>query len=145
MSRSSGRALLLAAAAWLAAIAARAHCPVQYEVTAPAGLFWQVNLGGNHFIGVLPGATTAQLGAQETWVDLRAIDVTGGTMAVTNSFFDGTNLTSCPTFNLDLSGPPACGEDSPTPIYPPCVPHFTALPTGPTTYSCSVVCETPCA
>ena len=137
-------ALIAAAAAGLFPGSATAHCPISYVVTGPAGLYWEINLAGNHFDGMLPGGTTSQLGPLTSWADTRRIGATTGTAPISLIFTDGTNYAICPTVTLNLSGPPRCSEDNDAPgevPHPLCIPYFTVVQTAPGVYSCSSTCQ----
>ena len=137
MKMRDAAASLLAFAA-LAPGSAWAHCHLQYQVIGPAGLFYQVTLGPEQYLGLLPGGTTGQLGAAVSWSDERVQDI-GGTIQVGLTATDLTGSVSCTAVNLNLDGPPPCtdeGGGGP----PPCTPSFTVAQTAPHSFSCSSAC-----
>ena len=135
------RALLASAALALWPLTASAHCHVQYQLTAPAGLFYQVDIGGWPFKGVVPGGTASALGPPRTWNDIEIIELDGA-IAVNLTATDLSGSVSCPAVSLDLSGGSggmACTDDERT-VPPPCTPAFTVTQTGPHSFSCSSAC-----
>ena len=147
MKLTRARKVFIAAAAAAAGFlpeAAFAHCPISYVVVGPGGLYWEVNLAGNHFDGMLPGGTTSQLGPLTSWADTRRIGATTGTAPISLTFTDGTNYAICPPVTLNLSGPPRCSEDNDAPgevPHPLCIPYFTVVQTAPGVYSCNSTCQ----
>ena len=136
-------ALIAAAAAGFFPEAASAHCPISFVVTGPAGLYWQININGNHYDSMLPGGTTSQLGPVTSWADTYRIDQVTGLAPISLTFTDGTNFALCPTLTLNLDGPPQCSEDMEAGAvpHPLCIPYFTVVQTAAGVYSCSSTCQ----
>lgn len=137
-AKISAAAGLLAFAA-LAPRLAWAHCRLQYQVIGPGGLFYQVALGSIQNLGVLPGGTTGQLGAEVSWTDIRQLDLTG-TIQVSLTATDLTGAVTCPAVSLNLDGPPSCGDDFSPEVFPVCTPSFTVTQTTPHVFNCSSAC-----
>lgn len=141
------------AARWRAALSvamvffadtAFAHCPVSYVVTGPGGLYWQVDLAGDLYDGMLPGGTPGQPGPLTSWADTRRLGLTTGLAPIDLIVTDGTRYAQCPTVMVNLSGPPRCSEDFDAPgevPHPLCIPYFTVVRTAPDAYSCSSTCQ----
>ncbi len=123
----------------LASRFAWAHCSLQYQVIGPGGLFYQAGLGPIQNLGLLPGGTTSQLGADVSWTDMRYLDLSG-TIQVTLTATDLTGSVSCPAISLNLDGPPSCSDDFSPEGFPPCTPSFTVTQTAPHIFSCSSSC-----
>lgn len=124
--------------------AACAHCPVSYVVTGPGGLYWQINLDGDLYDGMLPGGTTSHLGPITSWADTRRLGPTTGIVPISLTVTDGTHYALCPPVPFNLSGPPRCSEDYDAPGEVPnplCIPYFTVVQTAPGVYSCSSTCQ----
>jgi hypothetical protein len=134
-----GAAVSLLAFAALAPRSAWAHCSLQYQVIGPGGLFYQSGLGPVQNLGILPGGTTGQLGADVSWTDRRYLDLSG-TILVTLTATDLTGSVTCPTVSLNLDGPPSCSDDFSPEGFPPCTPSFTVTQTAPHAFSCSSAC-----
>jgi hypothetical protein len=134
-------AILLALAA-LAPRSARAHCHLQYQVIGPAGLFYEADMRGWFYRGSLPGGTTAQLGADVSWTDIRVLDISGP-IQVGLRATDLTGFVACPAVAIDLTGvggQPGCGDDQTPEVFPPCTPSFTVTQTAPHVFSCASAC-----
>ena len=136
--------LIATAAAGFFSEAAFAHCPISYVVTGPGGRYWQIDLDGDLYDGMLPGGTPSQPGPLTSWADTRRLGVTAGLVPINLIVTDGTHYAVCPTVTMNLSGPPRCSEDYDAPgevPYPLCIPYFTVVRTAPGVYSCSSTCQ----
>jgi hypothetical protein len=143
MNFARARKVLVSAAIFFLPQVSLAHCPISYVITGPGGLYWQINLDGDLYDGMLPGGTTNHLGPITSWADTRRLGVTLGTVPISLLFTDGTNFALCPPVPLNLTGPPRCSEDmNPGAVpHPLCIPYFTVVQTAPGVYSCSSTCQ----
>ena len=135
--RGAAASLLVFAA--LAPRSASAHCHMQYQVTGPGGLFYQVALGQYQYLGELPGGTADQLGPDVSWTDFRWHDVFG-TIQVNLTATDLTGSVTCSAVSMNLDGPPSCSDDGSPEGFPPCTPSFTVTQTSPHNFTCSSTC-----
>lgn len=132
------RAVLLAALA-LIPVRAAAHCHLQYQVTGPGGLFYQLDLVAPfRFLGVLPGGTTSALGPVISWTETQQLELYHA-MNVDLTATDLTGSVTCPSVPMNFDGPPACTDDG-AGGPPTCVPSFTITQTAPHVFSCTSTC-----
>lgn len=136
--------ILTVFAALLLGGTARAHCPVSFVITGPGGLYWQADVDGDLYDGMLPGGAPGRPGPTTSWTQTRRLGPSTGSVPVLLRATDGSAHALCPTVMLALSGPPRCSEDYDAPgevPHPLCVIFFTLVKTPSGAYSCSSACR----